>query len=159
MEKYIQPFIDVSIKVFKEFVGYDLVVERPYFSDPGKASAEWDISAVIGLTGEARGAVVISMKKGLAVKLTDILTGTAHTELDDEVLDAIGEIVNIIAGNAKQGLESSFRLVISLPTIVKGREHSINWPNNQARIISIPFKTPDNEMFTLSVAVESAKGL
>jgi chemotaxis protein CheX len=159
MEKYIQPFIDVSIKVFKEFVGCNLVAERPHFSDPVKASAEWDISAVIGLTGEARGAVVISMKKSLAIKFTDILTGTAHTDMDGEVIDAIGEIVNIIAGNAKQGLESAFRLVISLPTIVKGNEHSIKWPHNQTRIISIPFRTPDNETFTLSVAIESVKGL
>jgi chemotaxis protein CheX len=159
MERYIQPFIDVSVKVFNELIGCDLNAERPYFSDPAAASLEWDISAVIGLTGEARGAVVISMKKELVIKLTDILTGTAHTTLDSEAVDAIGEIVNIIAGNAKQGLESAFRLVISLPTIIEGKEHSIKWPNNQVRIICIPFKLFENDSFNLSVAIESAKGM
>jgi chemotaxis protein CheX len=157
MEQYIQPFVDVCVSVFKEFIGVDLGAERPHFADK-EAVYGWDISAVIGLTGEARGAVVISMKKELAVKLTSLLTGSEHKDLDAEVVDAIGEIVNIIAGNAKKGLEESFRLVISLPTIVQGKDHSIKWPNNQARIICIPFKVFEDSTFILSVAIESVKG-
>jgi chemotaxis protein CheX len=157
MEQYIQPFIDVCKNVFKEFVGAELTVDRPYFSDKDAVN-QWDISAVIGLTGEAKGAVVVSMKESLAVKLTDILTNTAHKEIDDEVVDAIGEIVNIIAGNAKKGLEEAFRLVISLPTIVQGTGHAIKWPNAQTRIICIPFTIFTGETFTLSVAIESSKG-
>jgi chemotaxis protein CheX len=156
MEKYIQPFVDVTKNVFKDFLGADLTVDRPYFSEQN-ASSEWDISAIIGLTGEARGAVVISMKQSLVLKLTDTLTGTPHTKIDEEVVDAIGEIVNIIAGNAKKGLEESFRLVISLPSIVQGKEHSVKWPNAQARIICIPCKIFENEVFTLSVAIEAVK--
>jgi chemotaxis protein CheX len=158
MEKYIQPFVDVCKNVFKEFVGAELEVDRPYFAEQ-TAVAEWDISSVIGLTGEARGAVVISMKKSLVLRLTDMLTGATHTEIDDEVVDAIGEIVNIIAGNAKKGLEEAFRLVISLPTIVQGKEHSVKWPNEQARIICIPCKIFGDEIFTLSVAIEAVKGV
>jgi chemotaxis protein CheX len=157
MEKYIQPFVDVTKNVFKEFLGAELEIERPHFAEQA-AVAEWDISSIIGLTGEARGAVVISMKKSLVLRLTDKLTGTVHTEIDEEVVDAIGEIVNIIAGNAKRGLEESFKLVISLPTIVQGKGHLIKWPNAQARIICIPCKIFEDEIFTLSVAIESVKG-
>jgi chemotaxis protein CheX len=139
MEQYIQPFIDVCRNVFKEFIKTELEVDRPYFVDKDVVN-EWDISAVIGLTGEARGAVVISMKKSLALRLTDILTGTAHTDIDAEVIDAIGEIVNIIAGNAKKGLEEAFRLVISLPTIVRGKGHTIKWPSAQARLSVSPLR-------------------
>jgi chemotaxis protein CheX len=158
MEQYIQPFIDVSKNTFKEFVGAELTAGRPYFSQKDTAN-EWDISGVIGLSGEARGAVVIGMRTTLATRLTDMLTGTKHTGIDDEVVDAIGEIVNIIAGNAKKGLEESFRLVISLPTIVQGPGHQIKWPGEQTRIICIPFTIFENEIFTLSVAIESAKGV
>jgi chemotaxis protein CheX len=158
MEKYIQPFVDVTKNVFKEFLGVELEVDRPYFAEQ-TTSAEWDISAVIGLTGEARGAVVISMKQSLVIKLTDKLTGTTHAKIDEEVLDAIGEIVNIIAGNAKKGLEESFKLIISLPTIVQGKGHLIKWPHAQTRIICIPCKIYGNEIFTLSVAIEAVKGV
>jgi chemotaxis protein CheX len=157
MEKYIQPFIDVTQNVFKEFLGAELSAGRPYFKKTEMLN-EWDVSAVIGLTGEARGAVVISMKNELACRLTGILTGTEHTTIDNEVVDAIGEIVNIISGNSKKGLEETFRLVISLPTIIQGPNHQIKWPNDQARIICIPFTIFDTEVFTLSVAIEAVKG-
>ncbi|MDR0589358.1 MAG: chemotaxis protein CheX [Spirochaetaceae bacterium] len=141
--------------MFKEFVGCELSAERPYFMEKETVN-EWDISAVIGLTGEARGAVVISMKTPLALLLTDILTGSKHTELDDEAVDAIGEIVNIIAGNAKKDLEESFRLVISLPTIIQGKEHMVTWPSGHSRTICIPFNIFENQTFVLSVAIEGA---
>jgi|GEM_PF-3786607 hypothetical protein len=80
MEKYIHPFIEVCENVFRDFIGAELTAERPYFIDK-KDAYEWDISAVIGLTGEARGAVVISMKKALALKITDQLTEYEHTKI------------------------------------------------------------------------------
>ena len=156
MKQYIEPFIKVCKNVFSEFVNLKLDAKLPYFMEKD-ASTEWDISAVIGLTGEARGAVVISMKDELAIKLTAILTGKAHNVLYADVVDAVGEIINIIAGNVKQELEESFRLVISLPTIVKGKEHSINWPEGQARVICIPFTISDTDHFNLSVALEGVR--
>ena len=158
MKQYIQPFIKVCKNVFKDFLNQDLEAKIPYFMSKDKIS-EWDISGVIGLTGEARGAVVISMKDDLAIRLTSILTGKSHRVLYDEVVDAVGELINIIAGNVKQELEDAFRLVISLPTIVKGKEHTINWPDSQARVICIPFETADAESFTLSVALEAVKNI
>jgi chemotaxis protein CheX len=156
MEQYIQPFIDVCKNVFREFVGCELTAERPYFAGQDTVD-QWDLSAVIGLTGEARGAVVISMKTELALRLTSMLTGARHYSLDEDVVDAIGEIINIIAGNAKKGLEEAFRLIISLPTIIEGSKHSIKWPNSQARVICIPFNVFEKDSFFLSVAIEAAK--
>jgi chemotaxis protein CheX len=156
MEQYIQPFIDVCKNVFRDFVGCELTAERPYFAGQDTVN-QWDLSAVIGLTGEARGAVVISMKTELALRLTSMLTGDQHYSLDEDVVDAIGEIINIIAGNAKKGLEEAFRLVISLPTIIEGNKHSIKWPNSQARVICIPFNIFEKDSFFLSVAIEAAR--
>jgi chemotaxis protein CheX len=154
MEQYIQSFIDVCRNVFRDFLGCDLAAERPYFADPA-AVDQWDISAVIGLTGEARGAMVISMKTDLAVRLTGILTGSTHSMVDEDVVDAVGEIINIIAGNAKKVLEEAYRLIISLPTIIEGGKHTVKWPNNQARVICIPFKIFEKDSFFLSVAIEA----
>ncbi|MCL2793171.1 MAG: chemotaxis protein CheX [Spirochaetaceae bacterium] len=154
MEYYIQPFIDVTKSTFSTFIGTELSVGRPFFKEKNEIN-EWDISGIIGLSGEARGAVVISMRTGLAARLTGMLTGKQHEVIDEEVVDAIGEIVNIIAGNAKKGLEEIFRLVISLPTIVQGQRHQIKWPQGQTRIICIPCNVFESETFILSVAIES----
>jgi len=156
MKQYIQPFIKTCTSVFHDFVNLEPEAKMPYFLEKDKTE-DWDVSAVIGLTGEARGAVVISMKQDFAIKLTSVLTGNTYKTMDSEVIDAIGELVNIIAGNVKQELEDTFRLIISLPTIITGKEHRVNWPEGQARVICIPFSV-GADSFNLSVALEAVKG-
>ena len=139
MEKYVQPFIDTSLKVFKEFLNTEIIADTPYFINRTDKT-EWSISGIIGLTGEAVGAVVLSMKTDLALEFTKKLTGEDVTEVNDDVIDTIGEIVNIIAGNVKKELEEMFKLIISLPTIVQGESHSTFWANpNSTRAICLPF--------------------
>lgn len=140
--------------VFKKFVGAELVAERPYFFNDQEVSG-WDLFAIIGFTGEARGAVVISMKKELAFKLASILTGKIHTEVDQDVLDAIGEIINIIAGHVKHGLENAFHLIISLPIVVQGQDHTISWLAGNTHIICIPFNIFEDDGLLLSISLES----
>ena len=157
MKQYIEPFIKTCTSVFRDFVNLQPEAKMPFFMEKDAAN-EWDISAIIGLTGEARGAVVISMKDELALKLTGILTGKSNDVEYEEIIDAVGEIINIIAGNVKQELEDAFKLVISLPTIVTGKEHKVNWlPEGQTRVICIPFSIEEHT-FNLAVALESVKG-
>ena len=154
MEQYVKPFVNATLNTFKNFVGFELIVGHPHFSDR-VVEFERDISAVIGLSGEIRGAVVVSMKKNVALKITDQLVGTPHTDVDDDVVDALGEIANIIAGNMKQEVPSGERILISLPTIVKGKAHSFAWPGKQNRILCISFKL-ENEAFYLLVDMEKS---
>jgi len=157
LQNYVEPFVDVTVNTFKEFVGIEINPRHPHFLDPDKAF-EWDISAVIGLSGVVKGAVIISMKSDLAIKLTDLLTGSEHNEIDADVIDAIGEINNIIAGNIKPKVPNGDRIVISIPTIIKGKEHSIAWPSKQTRILCIPHKAFENDIFHLMVAIELESG-
>jgi chemotaxis protein CheX len=153
LTNYVEPFVEVTVNTFKEFVGVDVSPRHPYFVDPEKG-LEWDISAVIGLSGVVRGAVIISMKTDLAVKLTNLLAGEGHTEIDADVVDAIGEINNIIAGNIKPKVPNGQKIVISIPTIIKGKEHSIAWPSQRTRILCIPHKAYEDDIFHLMVAIE-----
>jgi len=153
LQNYVEPFVEVTVNTFKEFVGIDISPRHPHFLDPDKGF-EWDISAVIGLSGVVKGAVIISMKADLAIKLTDMLTDDTHSEIDADVIDAIGEINNIIAGNIKPKVPNGDKIVISIPTIIKGKEHSIAWPSKQTRILCIPHKAFENDIFHLMVAIE-----
>ncbi|MDR1870026.1 MAG: chemotaxis protein CheX [Treponema sp.] len=153
LQNYVEPFVEVTVNTFKEFIGVDVTPKHPHFLDPDKGF-DWDISAVIGLSGAVRGAVIVSMKTELAIKLTDLLAGPGHTEIDGDVVDAIGEINNIIAGNIKPKVPNGDKIVISIPTIIKGREHSIAWPSKQTRILVIPHKAFKDDIFHLMVAIE-----
>jgi len=154
LKDYIIPFVEVTKVTFSDFVGVDNVESKnPFYMDPDKGF-EWDISAVIGLSGVVKGAVIISMKEKLSLRLTDMLAGPGHAEIDSDVVDAIGEINNIIAGNIKPKVPNGDNIVISIPTVIKGKEHSIAWPSKQTRILCIPFKAFENDIFHLMVAIE-----
>jgi len=153
LTNYVEAFVDVTVNTFKDFMGVEIASRHPFFLDPEK-EFEWDISAVIGLSGIVKGAVIVSMKSELAIKLTDILAGPGHTKIDADVVDAVGEINNIIAGNIKPKVPNGEKIVISIPTIIKGKEHSIAWPGKMTRILCIPHKVFDNDIFHLMIAIE-----
>ena len=57
----------------------------------------------------------------------------------DDVLDAVGELANMIAGQAKAELEE-FDLSVSLPNVVTGKDHVVRFPSKSAPIC-VPYDT------------------
>ncbi len=68
-----------------------------------------DLSGIIGLTGAAQGAVVVSFSKASALKITPIMLKEDYIEINEEVDGAVGEITYMISGDARTNLKG-FRL-------------------------------------------------
>jgi chemotaxis protein CheX len=135
--KYINPFLKASMNLFKEYLGLQAESGKPYLlGDPQDLEA---ISAIIGLAGDTRGAVVLSFSRETAIAIVSKMAGHELKVLGNEVLDGVGELVNIIAGNAKQDL-LEFRIEISLPGVVTGKSYKIRWPEG-IPVVTIPFTT------------------
>ncbi len=135
--QYINPFLKASLNLFREYLGIQAEAGKPYLvSDPQNLDA---VSGIIGLAGETRGAVVLSFSRETAIKVVSRLSGTEYRLLGNEVLDGVGELTNIIAGNAKQDL-LDFRIEISLPGVVTGNSYKIRWPEG-IPVVAIPFTT------------------
>ena len=143
--KYINPFITATQNVFQEFVGISLTPGKPSIYIPQEDANKFDVSGIIGLAGEVVGVVVISLPKIPALKVTSKLVGKEVKIFDDFVTDAVGEIVNIIAGNVKKDMEE-FKIVISLPSIVKGNGHTLSWISG-VPVIKIPFASEYGDFF------------
>ncbi|MDR2631715.1 MAG: chemotaxis protein CheX [Spirochaetaceae bacterium] len=154
MHQYIEPFIEVCTLVFKKMAQCDLTAGRAYFI-AREDFQNWDISGLISLSGETRGLVAISMKTETAIRITENITGKKHTYLDSDVIDAIGEIVNIVAGNVKQKLQDMFKLALSLPYVIKGKAHMIALPRERRRLLCIPFTAFEDQIICLSIAIDS----
>ena len=114
-------------------------------------SPSYPISSVIGLSGKAVGTVVINLSESVAIKAASAMLMTEVTEVNEQVLDAVGEIANIVAGGAKAELEE-FQLSVSLPNVVVGDPHEIHFPSN-ATPICVPYDTDWGPM-TLEVSLE-----
>jgi len=88
---------------------------------------------VIGLSGKAIGTVVLSLSKEVAVQAASTMLMAEYTELNDDVIDAVGELTNMVAGAAKAELEQ-YDLSISLPNVITGKGHEIRFPSNVSPI-------------------------
>lgn len=97
------------------------------------------ISGVIGLSGTAVGTVVLSLSESFAMKAASVMLLTEATELNDDVLDAVGELTNMVAGRAKAELEE-YELSVSLPNVITGMGHEVHFPSNVTPL-SIAFDT------------------
>ena len=102
----------------------------------------YDVSAIIGLTGETSGSIIISMPGSLACKIASNMLMEEITSMNKNVEDAIGEIGNIVVGDARRLLiQDGFSLSISVPTVVVGKGHKIS-RSGDVPCIAIPFTTP-----------------
>ena len=146
--KYINPFLKASTKLFQEYLGLQLKSGKPFVrSDPQGLE---EVSGIIGLAGETVGAVVLSFSRETAIKIVSTFEGRTYTALGSEVIDGVGELINIIAGNAKEGL-GDFRIEISLPGVITGKTYEIHWPEG-IPVVTIPFDS-DVGAFTVNVSL------
>jgi len=83
--------------------------------------------------------VVLSLSEAVALKATSRMLMSETTRIDADVVDAVGELTNVVAGAAKAQLEQ-FELMVSLPNVVTGCGHSIRFPSNVTPIW-VPFET------------------
>ncbi len=86
-----------------------------------------EVSGVIGLSGKAQGTVVLGLSREAALGAAEVLLQERPPEINGDVTDAIGELVNIIAGSAKAKLEH-LELSVSLPTVITGKCHCVEFP-------------------------------
>ncbi|MBW2037537.1 MAG: chemotaxis protein CheX [Deltaproteobacteria bacterium] len=149
--KLINPFIDATFNVLETMASTKATAGKPYLKRD--KTAQGDVTGIIGLTGETRGTISISFTKNSILPIVSKMFGEEMKELNDEIKDAVGEIANMISGQARQGLEEMGRsLKAAIPTVIMGPNHTITHVTNYP-IIAIPFTT-GNGAFTIEVCFE-----
>ena len=139
--KYIQPFVVAVKKVFDTMINVPFSLGRPVLKNGNEVPHE--ISGIIGLSGNVTGCVVISLSNAVAFQLVSALLGEEVNEMNEDCTDAIGEIANMIAGNAKTDFPGDGNN-ISVPSVVFGR-HKVTYPSG-IPIISIPCRTEKGDL-------------
>ncbi len=148
--KIINPFLAAAMHVLKTMAQVEAKPGKPFLKKDDLAIG--DVSAIIGITGAAQGSMALIFTeqciKGIA---SNLLGGPPFTELNHEVRDAVGELTNMICGDARRRLaEDGFVLQAGIPTIVGGKGHTIMHVANGPRL-AVPFETPQGS-FMVEVA-------
>ena len=150
--EHIIPFISATVRTFQTMVYSNAHPGKAVLAEDG--SIRSDISGIIVLTGMARGSVALSFPRITALKVVSTFVGERILALDDTAADAIGELVNIVAGAAKTEL-SQFKIRVSLPSVLLGDAQG---KMNLKGIVPmlVPFQCPQGN-FNLVVRFQSAR--
>ncbi|MFO7986139.1 MAG: chemotaxis protein CheX [Desulfatiglandaceae bacterium] len=146
--RYINPFLAAVKEVFETMIEIPFTVGKPSLKKDGMPTH--DVSSIIGISGNVTGCVVITLSEKTALQLASALIGDEIPEMDEDCIDAIGEIANMVAGSAKNGFPVA-NTSLSVPTVVLGK-HQVNYPS-AIPIISIPCETTEG-MFGVDIALK-----
>ncbi|UCF97559.1 MAG: chemotaxis protein CheX [Spirochaetaceae bacterium] len=134
----VNPFVEAGIKVIKELTNID--VRRGHLSIQEKPVPTYEVSIIIGIYGHLTGQVVYSMKKQVAVRLVQKILGEVNNQqLKEMFVDTLGEMANMITGNATALLSAKkdYMLKITTPAIVTGNQISVNLVPNPTVVLGM----------------------
>jgi len=119
-EQLLEPFIAGAILTLSELAQTELAVRSVYRTALPRTLG--DISAVLGLTAEGGEVLVLSLPARTAAALAGrVLAEVTQAPDDDLVRDCMGELANVIAGQAKTLLaETPYQLLLDTPRVLSG---------------------------------------
>lgn len=142
------PFIESTTSIFSKMLGWNVEVGNSKKSN--RFQSNHDISGIIGFSGTLRGTIVIGLDQAFAFAAAEAFFGGKPTSVDEEVLDMVGELANMIGGNAKERMTIT-GVNLGLPTVICGKGHRVSFDPG-AQVELLPFSCPHGPL-TVEVGI------
>lgn len=135
--KYMNPFILAAQTVFKTMLNIEVKMGKPILKTARTTSGE--VTGIMGFAGDKKGTMAISFKREGAIFVFSTLVGDECEGVTPDVVDAIGELTNIISGQARKELEkANLNLKAAIPMVIVGDQIEMNFIT-KIPIICLPF--------------------
>lgn len=145
--EYINSFYNATKEVFKLILDQEVKIGELQVIKG--LSTNKDANIMLGVTGDLKGTVFFSFTKDMTLEMVEIMAGMEIDEIDVFASSALGEIANIISGNAVTNLSSyEYTCDITPPQIILGEHKSISTSNKKALLL--PINTSIGE-FSISI--------
>lgn len=144
-------FITATTNILSTMAGIEATHGAPYVKKGNVASG--DVSAIVGVTGPKRGSISVSFSKACAIALVKGMLGDAVEDIIQDTRDAVGEVTNMVSGQARAALaEKGLSLQGATPSVVMGKNHVISHMTSSP-VMAIPFNTEAGP-FTVEFCLE-----
>ncbi len=149
--KLINPFINATINVLETMAFVKVSAGTPYVKQDNTAVG--DVTGVLGLTGVAHGTIAVTFEEKCILTIVSNMFGEEMESLNEDIADAVGELTNMISGQARRELDEIGRVFkAAIPSVITGKNHTIRHYSDGPKI-AIPFET-DGGKFTIEVCFD-----
>ena len=134
-EQLLEPIIAATHAALGEMAGTELAVRGVYCQTLTHALGE--IAAVLAIKSQPNRLLVLSFTRTTAVALTRLIMMGVTQTIDEELMrDCVGEIANVIGGQATALLaESPFPYSFAMPPTVTSAQEFRPQPGHQALVV------------------------
>lgn len=101
----VTPFADAACQTFKLLLDVDALADAAEKIKECKDDT-CRTEVAVGITGDLSGEVLYRFPTETILEIVKIMSGMEFTKIDEFVMSALGEVANIISGNAVTGLSS-----------------------------------------------------
>lgn len=111
--------VAVTQEVWSALLGLDLV------PDATLPPASSTVTGCVQITGSWDGAVLLTVSTAFARQATETMFASDDVT-EDDVIDAVGELTNMVGGNVKSLLPAPSQL--SVPSVASGERYTVHLP-------------------------------
>lgn len=142
----INPFLHSIIKVLATMAMTDASPGRPQIKEDDLSRG--DVTGIIALSSkDTIGSFAISFPKPVILDITQKMLGERLEDIDETVVDLVGELTNMMSGGAKSLFaEMGMNFDLTIPSILSGENHKVTHHAVGPKII-MPFATEMGEFY------------
>ncbi|SET29975.1 chemotaxis protein CheX [Natronincola peptidivorans] len=134
--EYINPFYKATKDVFQLML--DIDTQKGNIRMVEDMVNGKDANVALGVTGDLNGTIVFSFPKDMTLQMIKIMSGMEIDKIDSFASSALGEVANIIGGNALTALtESNYVCDLAPPQIFVGGCKSFSMANEKGLLLSL----------------------
>ncbi|OHB68693.1 MAG: hypothetical protein A2W17_11335 [Planctomycetes bacterium RBG_16_41_13] len=121
---------EATTSLFETMIMMDMKFKEYALVDETKIKS--DVVCMISFTGEYHGIVSLFCSKELALQIASNMLMEEQTTLSTEVKDAVGEVLNMIAGGVKTKIAEKYgEMYLSIPLVIAGEDISVSVTETQ----------------------------
>ncbi len=139
---FINPFLSAAKKVLKVQCFMEITATKPHLKKASDPLLLGDVSGIISINSETfTGTLAISMSEPIFIKIVSNMLGEKIEKIEEKNVDLVGELSNMILGQAKIELMTlGYSIQSALPSCVWGKDHKIKHFGG-GQCIVLPFET------------------
>ncbi len=143
-EQEIGVFVDAVNHYFAQITGEKAKIRASFLAEGEIQPPIYDFTGLISISGKYRGCIYFSASRVMLMRL--LLAMQEPRQTDTHLLDAVGEIANTLAGNAREHFGETMEISVPmtlqgpsdrLKTVVRKRPYviMIKWKQYEAAVI------------------------
>lgn len=151
-KKLLQAFVDGVIKTLATIAQTESKVGKP-FIEP-QMTEKGEIAGMVGMVAPPlKGTLLISFTKESIFHIMENMLGEKHSEINNEIADAVGELTNMIYGTAKTALnQMGYNFEMAIPSVIRG-EFILSKSTKGATLV-IPFELKNGSLMHVKITVQ-----